>query len=196
MDSIHLRQFPTGILPNTQTVNHNLPIENPLTLRGFFLLILIKYDTINTNTIRHKMNIEKFLFLDFDGVMHTHGKKSFCRAQYFADIILKYPSVKVVFSTSWREYATLEQLKIHFPRSIHDRFVGMTPVLKESITHPRYREILIYNNNHGIANNQWLALDDMKSLFPPGCPNLILVNSKTGFAKQEARELQLKLALD
>jgi len=137
--------------------------------------------------------MNKFIFLDFDGVMHRHGKPAFHRAQYFADIISKFDDVGIVFSTSWREYSTLDKLKSHMPQSIHHRCIGMTPVIRESMKHPRYHEILLYNNNHGISNEQWIALDDMDCLFPKDCPNLILIDGKQGFSKVDAKKLIEKL---
>lgn len=134
--------------------------------------------------------MEKYIFLDFDGVLNIHGKKTFYRAQHFAEIVAPIPNVKIVFSTSWREYSTLEKLTAYLPASIHDKCVGMTPVIKHSMKYPRYHEILLYADKHNISKLHWLALDDMACLFPPQCENLILVNSKIGFSKQEAKKIK------
>ncbi len=128
----------------------------------------------------------KYIFLDFDGVMHPEGKQAFSRADYFADIIKDKNDIFIVFSTSWREYTTVDKLSSYLPESIRHKCVGKTPLLKNHYKHVRYHEIMQYNNEKLINDNQWIALDDMSIIFPPSCKNLILTNPKIGFSEKEA----------
>lgn len=118
-----------------------------------------------------------YLFLDFDGVLHKSGGISFSKVNILEKAVKKYDNLFIVFSTSWREHSTLERLTARMPVSIQPKCVGMTPVIKEPITYCRYHEILLYNTEHGIEDN-WFALDDMKTLFPPNFPHLLWVDPK------------------
>lgn len=130
--------------------------------------------------------MSKYIFLDFDGVLNISGKKSFYRAQHFADTIKDLDNLFVVFSTSWREYTPTEKLAELMPKSIRDKCIGKTPYSNNTASPIRYNEILAYTKTNDISNKQWVALDDMAILFPKDCKNLILTNHKIGFSKREA----------
>lgn len=136
----------------------------------------------------------KYLFVDFDGVMHRNGHKAFEHAEYFGKVIstMKDVEVKIIFSTSWREYSTVERLANYLPKSIHHLCVGKTPLIKESVSHPRFHEIMMYNKEHGIEDKDWVAIDDMACLFPKECPNLILTDGSKGFTKADAKKLRTR----
>lgn len=137
----------------------------------------------------------KYIFVDFDGVLHRNGHKRFECAEYFAKIVSAMDDVKIVFSTSWREYSSVETLTAYLPKSIQSKCVGKTPLIRESTVFPRYKEIMLYNNAHGIADRDWVAIDDMACLFPSGCPNLVLVDGSKGFSKKDAQLLQEKISI-
>lgn len=128
-----------------------------------------------------------YLFLDFDGVLHKNGSKAFEQADLFAKAISNY-DVKIVFSTSWREYSNLEKLKVRLPLNIQEKCVGLTPVIKEKMPHPRYHEIQKY-----LKDNKWIALDDMRVLFPVNCPELFLLNGSEGFTKHAIKLLRTRI---
>lgn len=133
---------------------------------------------------------KKYIFLDFDGVIHPNGKQAFSCAEYFADCIKDKENLFIVFSTSWREYATVDKLSSYLPKSIQQKCIGKTPLLKNHYKQVRYNEIIQYTNEKLINNNQWIALDDMSIIFPPNCKNLILTNPKIGFSEKEALLVQ------
>lgn len=133
-----------------------------------------------------------YIFLDFDGVIHPLGKDDFSLAQDFAQAIEPY-DVKIVFSTAWREYLSLEQLKKFFPEKIHSKMIGMTPIIPESVTQQRFKEILMYNRIHNIKKHQWVALDDNSYLFPPNLKNLILIEEGKGLNKKHLCLLSNKI---
>jgi hypothetical protein len=135
-----------------------------------------------------------FIFLDFDGVLHKNNGKAFTNREVFADTIKDFENVKIIFSTSWREYSTLDRLKQYLPQNIRDMCVGMTPVIKDDIRHVRYQEILLYNSTHNIHDN-WIAVDDMSVLFPEKCANLLLINEKEAFTVASGRLLKKKIKL-
>lgn len=140
--------------------------------------------------------MSKYIFLDFDGVLHRNGHKAFECAEYFSKIVAPLADVKIVFSTSWREYKKVEELAAYLPKNIQSKCVGKTPLIREFGAYPRYKEIMLYTNDKGIADRDWIALDDMACLFPPNLPNLILVDGSKGFGKKDAKILKEKLFLD
>lgn len=135
----------------------------------------------------------KYIFLDFDGVMHKNGHTAFSRADYFAKVVSSMEDVKIVFSTSWREYATVEKLTAYLPKKIQHKCVGKTPLITDSTVYSRFKEILLYTEQHNISDNDWVALDDMACLFPSKNPNLILVDGSKGFSEKDAIILKDKL---
>ncbi len=134
---------------------------------------------------------KKYIFLDFDGVMHPEGKQAFSCAEYFAQSIKDLEDINIVFSTSWREYSSVERLAKYMPESIRDKCIGKTPVIRDCYKHVRYQEIMAFNKENKIKDNQWIAIDDMPVLFPKDCKNLILTNSKIGFSEKEAQMINL-----
>lgn len=130
--------------------------------------------------------MNKYIFLDFDGVLNVNGKKPFYRAQHFADTIKDLDYLYVVFSTSWREYTPIDKLTELMPKSIHHKCIGKTPYRNNIDSPIRYNEIISYTEINNIKSNQWVALDDMAILFPKNCDNLILTDYKKGFSKREA----------
>lgn len=133
-----------------------------------------------------------YLFVDFDGVVHTHNGKRFSLVENLAKVIRKFPEIKVVFSTSWREHSTMDYLKDFFPENIHNQCVGMTPIIREKITYVRYHEIQKYLQDNNITDS-WLAIDDLAVLFPPGCASLFLVNGREGITKSNAKLLENRI---
>lgn len=136
----------------------------------------------------------KYIFLDFDGVTHrTHGTRFEC-----ADVLAKAIAnldIKIVFSTSWREYSTVERLANFLPEKIRDKCIGKTCLISQSMPHTRFHEIMSYVKEHNISDNDWIAIDDMRVLFPLDCPNLLLIDGSSGFTKHDIKRLNEKLTL-
>lgn len=60
------------------------------------------------------------LFLDFDGVTHPEPccqEDVFCRLNLIEDVLLGFPTVDIVISSSWRDHYTLEYLRSFFCKS-------------------------------------------------------------------------------
>ena len=126
----------------------------------------------------------KYIFLDFDGVLHgeEYNIEMFTHAKMFCEAIAPYQeNLKIVISSSWREQFHMSGLKKGFPPEYHHLIVDATPVHINGMNrHGRYAEILEYCQKHDIAKNDWIAIDDMEYLFPPDCANLILTKNTTG----------------
>lgn len=134
--------------------------------------------------------MKKYIFLDFDGVLNIPGKPSFYRAEFFAQTIQVFDNVEIIFSTSWREHSSVPFLTSLMPSNIRHKITGKTPVIKDYVAHVRHKEILQYLEENNIQDEQWVAIDDMQSLFPKNCKNLILTDPKVGFYHREAKLLK------
>lgn len=126
----------------------------------------------------------KYLFFDFDGVMHGEEFNSgfFTHAKMVTDRLLPYKdNFKIIISSSWREEHDLDVLQHAFNEPLNLNVIGITPITANGMNyHGRYLEIKEYCKLNNIADDQWIAIDDMTRLFPEKCPQLILTNSSTG----------------
>ncbi len=137
------------------------------------------------------------LFLDFDGVLHPEiigAPDDFVCRQHLWKILRTCLDVNVVFSTSWREMHTVQEL-IDFStqgggEDLAHRFIGTTPyVLHEPgafRAYPYYRrenECCLWLSGNG-HRQIWLAIDDYARYFSPACTSLFLVDAKTGLTEE------------
>lgn len=125
------------------------------------------------------------LFLDFDGVLHSSDNALdplFCRNEFLWQVLRAKPEIEIVFSTSWREIHSLDEL-VRFAtlgggEDLAHRFIGHTPKIKV----PRDRrdmEIQSWLKTHR-PDAHWIAVDDMPELFNGSHPNLHVVGGGTG----------------
>lgn len=137
----------------------------------------------------------KYLFVDFDGVLHGEqiNRDLFCHSTIFCERLLPYKYLfEIIISSSWRDVYSYDVCQHAFDLSIRDRVVGVTPSfgIDGFETEGRYKEIIAYCEQHCIALDQWIAIDDMAQLFPPKCANLLLTNGKTGITSDILDELE------
>lgn len=142
------------------------------------------------------------LFLDFDGVTHAVSApvNELFASNYLIEGVLRlHPHVDVVFSTSWRDHYSLDELRNFFAEDLRARFIGVTPSLFKGPAkrdrepdYPRQWEILcwIRDNRPGA---QFVAVDDMPHWFSPGCEWLLRTEPMLGFTADDAIELDRML---
>ncbi len=137
--------------------------------------------------------MEKFLFLDFDGVLHSeYCETHFSKRPLFEHYLAKMPAMRVVISSSWRELYPFQTLREQFTNSVQNSIIGITPLLACGYeAGGRQREIEAFLRAKGLdpAHTAWRALDDLAYLFDEGCPNLILVDPDRGFSDREGQIL-------
>ena len=129
--------------------------------------------------------MSQYLFLDFDGVMHSTKDHSvfFSQVTLLSKLIIKYP-VNIIISSSWRFQFNLTQLKSYFPQNIQPQIIDTTG--KACIgEYSRYHEIKQYLEDKDKSMTDWRALDDTRLLFPPNCENLILCNPNYGLQQKQ-----------
>lgn len=145
------------------------------------------------------------LFLDLDGVLHPFIRRAdwpheesepFALLPRLLSVIDDFPQVDVVISSSWRLIEGA--LETELPDALRRRVIGCTPEIRRPVRsyYPagytpepvRFLEIEKYLRNCEQPDRPWVALDDDPSLFPVGCPQLILC--PRGFREAEAAELR------
>lgn len=126
------------------------------------------------------MNLQKYIFLDFDGVLHSYGK-SFSHLHYFhqmLEIMKTYAKIylnadvdiHVIFSTSWRKHKTTEQLSQYIYHDtipmIFSSLSGYETFSKNGfIDENRLDLIKQYIQFNHISLDDILILDDMDILY-------------------------------
>ena len=131
------------------------------------------------------MNSDKFLFLDFDGVLHptTHGSLLFSNTHLLEDVFSKH-QCNIVISSSWRFHFDLDEIKLRLPEVMQPLVSGVTGEAYIG-QYSRYHEIVGYLHDRNKHFAEWMALDDACVEFPEYCENLIRCNPNTGITDQE-----------
>jgi hypothetical protein len=137
----------------------------------------------------------KYLFLDFDGVLHpslSDNKDRFSKVNLLSQALTS-SKCQIIISSSWRFQFTLDQLKKMLPKSISNLVVDTTG---EAITgqYARYNEIKHWLESIQKPFSDWKAIDDAINEFPPDCPNLIATKSSQGIMQDQI--IMLKQWLD
>lgn len=153
------------------------------------------------------------LFLDFDGVLHPdpcRERQLFCRIRLFEDVMLEFPAVEIVISSSWRfdykhehEHECVVQLRKHFSFEIAARIVGVTPDQRSGDQdsapvglrdYLRHWECVSWLSRNRPPGTPWLALDDRPALFRPDCENLMIIeDGRVGFTEDHQDILRKRL---
>jgi hypothetical protein len=129
----------------------------------------------------------KTIFLDFDGVLHSMSDyltHPFNRLPLLENLI-GAASFDIVVSSSWRFHQDIEVIKGHLGK-VSSRVIGVTGDAVRG-PHARYQEICAYANQCLISD--WRALDDAHWEFPPGTPELIACDPRTGLTVREVKAL-------
>jgi hypothetical protein len=107
------------------------------------------------------------IFLDFDGVLHPDPctpSQAFCHLSHFEAVLIDYPNINVVISSSWRRLKSINQLREYFSIELRHRILGMTPFLSEG-DHMRGKECELWLRLQKKDEEEWLAIDDKSNNF-------------------------------
>lgn len=136
--------------------------------------------------------MRKILFLDIDGVLHGDLNERLSRVGLFEAYLRQLPEVEIVFSSTWREDYTLDELRELFAAPLRAQVIGVTPILDEGCDRGgRSREIEAWLAAEGLDPDsvRWLALDDWPHLFDDRYPRLHLTDGKHGFTERDGEAL-------
>jgi hypothetical protein len=146
------------------------------------------------------------LFLDFDGVLHPRpvtgrsGETNLFSSLHLVENVLReVPDVEVVISSSWRERHSLEEMREYFSENLRERVIDLTPLPADVACYPtlsdyaRHAECLTWLARRRPAETLWLAIDDAREEFAPGCANLLLIDGTVGLTPDSAAELLERL---
>lgn len=133
----------------------------------------------------------KYLFLDFDGVLHPSlcdDKDRFSRVDLLAEVFSS-TTCQIVISSSWRFQFTLYQLTQLLPKAISSLVIGVTGEACIG-QYARYYEIKQWLANKQKPFADWVAIDDAINEFPSDCQNLIATKSSQGIIKDQIVRLK------
>jgi len=152
-----------------------------------------------------KTSTSPVLFLDFDGVTHPEPcfqDVVFCRMHLIEAVLLAFPAVDIVISSSWRDHYPLSELQEFFCEKLRPRVVGVTPSIKNPSRDwlpghvPQFErqwEIETWMKANRPWSTPWLAIDDRAHWFMPDCPNLLLLDSLEAFTDEHQAPLRAML---
>lgn len=143
------------------------------------------------------------LFLDFDGVLHPefcHESRHFECAHHLANACSALGNLDIVISSTWRHQMGHATLTSRLPEALARRVVGVTPAypILRDLPHKvmpfeREAECLSWVRANRPGHESWIAADDRAWLFRPFCPELFLVNGKTGLDAEACGRLAKRL---
>lgn len=137
----------------------------------------------------------KFLFLDFDGVLHSNYDSDAALWTFLPrveSVLREFPEVSVIVSSSWGDSRSIEELRGFFSPDIAPRVIDKVRTqLRRMKPHGERGDACArFCRRHRLRAGDWVAIDDMPSLFRKTHPLIHCVN---GF--REAQELQLRMVL-
>lgn len=154
------------------------------------------------------------LYLDFDGTLMPHnvrvragrgpyvasppGHRLFENARLLEDVLMPYPSVKIVLSTSWvRAYRSVHKVARRLPEGLRGRVVGATwhSGMDDDFFRVASRGLQVWADVVRRRPAAWLAIDDDDSGWPAWCcDHLVRTDEVLGIsAPVVLAELQEKL---
>ncbi len=116
-------------------------------------------------------------------------------------VVLKFPGVQVVVSSTWRVQRSIGVLRELFSKEFQSRVVGRTPfryskleTSGEYVAFPRHWECLLWMRAHRPAWFTWVAVDDNPAIFKPNLDCLLTTDSRMGFTSADAERLRQLLS--
>jgi len=136
----------------------------------------------------------KVIFLDFDGVVSKGFTKKFDKMSLFCAFMRQNKDVKIVISSSWREFRSMDELRLFFDEDVRDQVIDKTPILTwdddlTDIPFERSHEIGLWLHDHPEVT-RYIALDDCPELFDKAFKNLYTVNMGTGITECDIKTIQ------
>ena len=132
--------------------------------------------------------------MDVDGVLRRHDAPRYrlepACLEAFENAMRWIPEAAIVISSSWREGFSLGELRAFFPEELRARVIGTTPIAPSQDGHARHREVLSYLRRHGLQDRPWIAIDDDREHFPPGC-EVLFIDGSVGFDRDAGKRLVL-----
>lgn len=142
-------------------------------------------------------NLDRLLFLDFDGVLHPNHcdpDQWFRLLPTLSNCLLEAPiACRIVISSSWRFHHDLRDLISRFPVLIQPRIIGATGDAHIG-RHSRFHEIKAYLNRCS-DRFDWRALDDSAWEFPDACSELVLCDGAQGLDDRVTEQIGTWLGL-
>ncbi len=132
------------------------------------------------------------LFLDIDGVLRRQNAPRYrleaACLEAFENAMCWIPDAEIAISSSWREGFSLGELRGFFPEELRAQIIGITPLAQSQDHYARHREVLAFLRARGLQNRPWIAIDDDREHYPPGC-EVLLIDGSVGFDREAGKRL-------
>lgn len=139
----------------------------------------------------------KFIFLDFDGVLHSHYGAVESALWFFLprfeSVLRDYPDARIVVSSSWGDDRSIDELRAIFSPDIAPRVVDKvrTNTRRMNPQGARGDACHLFCRRKHLRAGDWIAIDDTPYLFRKAHPLIHCVN---GFRDEQEMLLRMVLA--
>lgn len=128
--------------------------------------------------------MNRYLFLDFDGVLHTNAPPRDLRYARHLTPTVSRLDLKVVVSSTWREAYSLAEL-VKLLGDLGQFVVGKTPTWNPANgdlppNGVRHREIEAWLARKASLEAPWAAIDDDAENFRLNCDRVFLTDKRVG----------------
>jgi hypothetical protein len=114
-------------------------------------------------------------------------------------VLREFPSVKIVISSAWRDYHSMEDLTKFFAADMRARVAGTTlsarrlanEMIRTEFERQWACELWMDESRSWVT--LWLAINDWPNWFEPNCKNLLVTDPKTGFRLEDQQTLRQML---
>jgi hypothetical protein len=134
--------------------------------------------------------MDRYLFLDFDGVLHTNEPPRDLRfAKHLVPVATEL-ELKVVISSTWREVYSVQAMAKQLG-DLGKFVIGKTPVWNPPDgdlpdVGVRHREIEAWLEKNARLSTHWVALDDDADNYRRGCKQVFITDKKIGLDPKTA----------
>lgn len=156
------------------------------------------------------------LYVDFDGCLHPSavytkhgvgpfllncpGHELFEQAPLLDRLLANYPTVKIVFSTTWvsRYRGRIPRLSSNLPTGLRDRVIGATyhSEMDREVFQSSSRGMQIWSDVLRRRPERWLAIDDNDEGWPEWCRENLVKTDETFGIGEPAVRVQLESMLE
>ena len=149
-------------------------------------------------------NMEKYLFLDFDGVLNTgkyarqmkrEGIDPFDEfgamfdPEAIANLkhIVELTGCKIILSSTWRNEGIMRMRKLWKERGLPGEIYSMTPMMGFPLREAKALEINAWLDQNAGRDYRYVILDDEDYFFPKQQEHLVLTDDKEGLTDRKAQ---------
>lgn len=136
--------------------------------------------------------MDRLLFLDFDGVLHTNEPPRDLRFASNLAPVVERLNLKVVITSTWREVYNLHAM-VQKLGPLGRHVIGKTPVIAtDELPERGGRQVEIeqWLRANAKPGHAWVALDDDEEHFRSSCTRVFLTDKRVGLTLEVAQSFE------